>query len=352
MSPLTVNRIIDANLNRLAEGLRVLEEVARLVLDDSALTQRLKTLRHDLIRGDLPFNLDLLRARNAAEDIGAELEVAGEAREKDLPLMVVANSRRVQESLRVLEETARLPEVALKLDSRRFRQARFELYTVEQELVSRLMRREKAGKISGLYVIIDTGVLQGRDPIEAARQVIEAGVKVIQLRDKTTEKKRLLPLARELQALCREKKALFILNDYLDIALAAETDGLHIGQSDLPVEVARRLLPPDKILGCSVDTGEQARAAEAAGADYIAAGCIFPTSSKRDVELVGVERVRQIRKATRVPLVAIGGINRSNAREVVEAGADSACVISAVLCAPDIGRAVRELRTAIEAKNE
>ena len=131
-------RIIDSNLNRLAEGLRVLEDVARMALDDADLTGRLKTLRHDLIRSDLPFNLELLQSRNSAADVGADLEVSGEDKTRELPLIVVANSRRAQESLRVLEEMAKLPEIASALDSSAYKNARFELYTIEKELISRL----------------------------------------------------------------------------------------------------------------------------------------------------------------------------------------------------------------------
>ena len=347
-SPAT--RIIDSNLNRLAEGLRVLEDIARMILDNVALTQQLKTLRHDLIRGDLSFSLELLSSRNSAEDVGARLEVEGESRQKDLPLIVVANSRRAQESLRVLEEIAKLPATDFKLDSEKFRMARFELYTLEQELVLRLTRREKVKKVSGLYVIIDTQVLRGRSHIEAAEQIIKAGVKVIQLRDKTTGKKTLLSLARELQTYCKLKGVLFILNDYLDIALAMGADGLHIGQQDLPVEVARKLLPLDTILGCSANTAEEALAAEVAGADYLAVGSIYPTSTKDDIHIVGLERLRQVKQTVKTPIVAIGGINRNNARETMQAGADSICVISAVLNAPDMTRAARDIIEIIEAK--
>jgi len=345
-----VTRIIDANFNRLAEGLRILEEIARMILDDTPLTQQLKTLRHDLIRGDLPFNLELLQSRNASHDVGITLEVNGESKHKDLPLVAVANSRRAQESLRVLEEMGKLPEASQVLNSDKFKQARFELYTLEQKLVSRLLLQDKMKKITGLYVIIDTEVLRGRSHLEAARQVIDAGVKVIQLRDKIWKKKQVLPVARELRALCRQNDVLFIMNDYLDVALAVEADGLHIGQDDLPVEVARKLLPFDKVLGCSAATVEEALTAEAAGAGYVAVGAIYPTSSKDNIDAVGVERLRQIRKAIKVPLVAIGGINRNNAREVIEAGADSVCVISAVLNAPDMIRAAREIIELIEEK--
>ena len=350
MSSSSTTRIVDSNLNRLAEGLRVLEDIARMILDDTALTQQLKTLRHNLVRGDLSFNLELLGSRNSAEDVGARLEVEGESRQKDLPLIAVANFRRTQESLRVLEEIAKLPSPDFKLDSEKFKMARFELYTLEQELVSRLTRREKVKKVSGLYVIIDTQVLRGRSHIEAAEQIIKAGVKVIQLRDKTTSKNTLLPLARELQIYCKQKEVLFILNDYLDIALAIGADGLHIGQQDLPVEVARKLLPLDTILGCSASTAEQALAAEVAGADYIAVGSIYPTSTKDDIHIVGLKRLRQIKHSVKSPLVAIGGINRNNARDTMQAGADSICVISAVLNAADMTRAARDIIETIEAK--
>ena len=133
-----VLRIIDENLNRLAEGLRVLEDISRMVLDDTELTARLKALRHDLIRGDLAFNLQLLDSRNSSGDVGAALDVSGEAKQKDLPILAIANFRRCQEALRVLEDLAKLPQLSQDMESDKFRKARFELYTLEKELVSRL----------------------------------------------------------------------------------------------------------------------------------------------------------------------------------------------------------------------
>ncbi len=131
-----VLRIIDANFNRIGEGLRVLEEVSRLALDDRELSQRLKDLRHNVVRTDLPLKRRLLEARDAGGDVGMELEAAGEPKQRDLSATVVANSRRVQESLRVMEEMAKLPEI--NLDPKIFLQARFALYTLEKELLLRL----------------------------------------------------------------------------------------------------------------------------------------------------------------------------------------------------------------------
>ncbi len=347
-------RIIDANFNRIGEGLRLLEEIARLVLDDSPLTQQLKTLRHDLIRGDPSFNRQLLQSRKAESDIGIDMEVPGEEKEKELPLVLVANARRAQESLRTLEELAKIPDAAVKLDSEKFKQARFNLYTIEQELLSKLLGRDKLMHISGLYVIIDTEMLKGRNHVEVAGQVIKGGAKTVQLRDKLQSKREILPVAQQLQNLCTENNVLFIVNDYLDIAMAADADGIHLGQDDLPVGTARKLLPPGKIIGCSTTSAEQAVNAEAGGADYIAVGAIYPTSSKTSTttpaKVVGLETLRQVREAVTLPVVAIGSITRDNAPEVIAAGADSVAVISAVLGAESPEEASRQIAEKFEVK--
>ncbi len=139
-------RIIDANYNRISEGLRFLEEIARMFLDDGSLTQQLKTIRHDVIRGDVSFQTQLLKSRDSAGDVGIDIEVSGEEKEKELPILLVANAKRVQESLRVLEELAKLPGMPTGFDSERFKHARFNLYTIEQELMSRLLQQQKRGK--------------------------------------------------------------------------------------------------------------------------------------------------------------------------------------------------------------
>ena len=158
----------------------------------------------------------------------------------------------MQESLRVLEEIAKTP--GMDLDPEKFKQARFALYTLEKTLLSRVLRQDKVKRISGLYLVVDTRTLKGRSHLEVAAQAIQGGVKIIQLRDKTSSKKELIAIALGLRDLCARNDVLFIINDYLDVALAVNADGLHVGQDDLPVEVARRLLPIDKILGCSVCT--------------------------------------------------------------------------------------------------
>ena len=341
-------RLIDANLNRISEGLRLLEDVARFLLNDAALSASLKSMRHELLSEHFSLQKELLSARDSADDVAAFAEE--EMRRADLPAIVTANARRVAESLRVLEEFYKLPQsyTNLDLDPERFKKARFTLYELERALTGKILRCHK--RIEGLYVIIDPEALGGGDVGEVCRQAIRGGAKAIQLRDKKRSRAEVLAEAQKLKQVCTQYDVPFILNDYLDIALASGADGLHLGQGDLPVSVARRLLPIDNILGCSTTTLKEALQAEADGADYIAVGAIYHTPSKAGAIVVGLERLRRIREAVSLPIVAIGGIDGKNAPEVVEAGADAIAVIGAILGAEDVEGAARRLRESMEVK--
>jgi thiamine-phosphate pyrophosphorylase len=257
--------------------------------------------------------------------------------------LVTANAKRVEESLRVIEELAKLAEMNSMLNSAGFEQKRFALYALERDLISRISRRDKIEKIAGLYVILDRQFLAGRDELEVTSQIIEGGARVIQLRDKQGKKGELLLLAQKLRELCSQAGVLFIVNDYLDLALAADADGLHIGQEDLPLPAVRRELPIDAIVGCSVTTVSQATRAQNEGADYIAVGSMFPTTTKKEAIVVGVDMLKELKRVVSVPLVAIGGINQNNVGEVVTAGADAVAVISAVMGEKDVKGAVHKL---------
>ena len=343
-----VLRLIDASLDRLGEGLRTLEDIARFLLNEAELCEQLKSLRHELLRDSYPLQQQLLVARKTEKDVGAFASVPDEEKRKDLPSLAMANARRVQESLRTLEEFAKLPDISPALDSTKFKQARFDLYALEQKLVSGLLRQDKANKLAGLYVILDTQTLKGRNEVEVAHQVILGGARVIQLRDKQRSKSQLLEVARELKEVCHESGILFIINDYLDLALAVDSDGLHLGQKDLPVSEARRLLPMDKLIGCSVTTQSEAIRAQSDGADYIAVGAIYPTPSKEGFKLVGLETLQEIRNSVSLPLVAIGGIDHTNVEAVVRTVADGVAVIKAVLGAENVREATHELVARIE----
>lgn len=192
-----------------------------------------------------------------------------------------------------------------------------------------------------LYVILDRTASRGRDLREVLDGVIRGGGRIVQFREKEWPSRRCLPLLEDLRGRAKSAGIRFVVNDRLDLALAAEADGLHIGQDDLPAPVARKLLPPSMFLGVSTHSLEQARKAEEDGADYVAVGSVFPTATKPEFQLVGLDLVRAARQAVRAPLVAIGGITPDNAAEVIRAGADGVAVISAVCGAPDPAQVTR-----------
>jgi thiamine-phosphate pyrophosphorylase len=337
-------RIVDANLNRTGEGLRVLEEFARLCLNDEHLSRRLKDLRHALLDIPLDFQERLIAARDAAGDVGREMKSPQQGQGRGVPETVVANARRVQESLRVLEEMARTTDLPLDTDA--YKTARFSLYDLEKDLLARLLRRDKLDRLAGLYLIIDAAFLKGRDAAGLAKQAISGGASIIQLRAKELDTRSFLSMAGEVKEVCNRNGVLFIVNDSLEVALAVGADGLHVGQDDLPVSVARRLLPVDKLLGASVNTVDEAIRAQTDGADYVGAGCAYPTATK-SAEVVGCERLAEIKKAVDLPIVAIGGINKGNIAEVMRTGAAAAAVISAVLEVADVEGAARALAVII-----
>ncbi len=198
-------------------------------------------------------------------------------------------------------------------------------------------------RLRGLYVIIDPDVAAGRDEVAVARQALAGGARLIQLRDKRREKGVQLPIAGALRSLCQEHGALFIVNDHVDLALAVEAHGVHVGQKDLSVSVVRRLVPREMIVGCSTNNPEEAGRAEADGADYVSVGRLFPTGSKEDTRPATTETLRAVKAAVSLPVCAIGGIDETTIDEVVAAGADMAAVIAAVVAAPDVREAARRL---------
>lgn len=197
-----------------------------------------------------------------------------------------------------------------------------------------------------LYLITDENISRGRSHIDIARAAIDGGADVIQLRDKTSSSRKMYEDAIAIRSLTKAAGVIFIVNDRLDIALASDADGLHVGQNDLPPGVARKLLPADKILGVSAESVTEAQQAEQDGADYLGVGPIFDArSTKPDAsEPGGFTLLSGIRNQTSLPIIAIGGINSNNAREVINAGAHGIAVISAIVAADNIQKATQELK--------
>ena len=188
---------------------------------------------------------------------------------------------------------------------------------------------------ASLYVVLDRAAAGGRDLVDILDAALAGGSRLIQLREKEWPSGRVLPLAERLRARCAAAGATFIVNDRVDLAVAAGADGVHVGQDDLPARAVRPLLRAGMILGVSTHSVAQARAAQADGADYIAVGSMFPTRSKAEFELVGTDLLRKLRGEIRVPLIGIGGITHANVGEVIAAGGDGVAVISAVCAAAD-----------------
>ena len=211
------------------------------------------------------------------------------------------------------------------------------------------LRLEKASLVHGLYVIIDPEVTGGRDPLAVAVAAVRGGARMLQLRDKLRDKGESLPLAMALQDLCAGAGAQLIVNDHADVAAVIGSAGLHVGQTDLPVSQARRVLGPDQVVGRSNHEFEELAESQEMGADHLAFGPIYQTGTKgvgRPPQ--GTERVRQAREIAKTPLVAIGGITAENVAPVVEAGADAICVAAAVGLAPEPEAAAARLVKSIE----
>ncbi|HLI89195.1 MAG TPA: thiamine phosphate synthase [Ktedonobacteraceae bacterium] len=201
-----------------------------------------------------------------------------------------------------------------------------------------------------LHVLTDRDWSRGRAMLSVASAALDGGATVIQLRDKTATTRTLVEEGQALRALTRERGALLIVNDRVDVALAVEADGAHVGQDDLPVTVARRLLGPERILGVSAASIGEAEEAVAGGADYLGVGPIFPTLGKADAgPATGVALLTELAQRYTLPLVAIGGITAENAAATLHAGACGVAVITAVVAADDIAAATRRLRAAIDA---
>jgi len=196
---------------------------------------------------------------------------------------------------------------------------------------------------SHFYAIVDP--VGGNDPVALAQTILDAGARLMQLRLKDASGRDFLAAARAIAKLCRKHGAILIVNDRVDIAILADARGAHLGQTDLPLEAARRIAGPteSKIIGISTHNVEQARAAENGGADYIGYGPIYPGGLRNNAAGLGLDNLRAIRAAVRIPIVAIGGITEARVPEVLAAGADAVAIITDVVNAPDIGAKVRAL---------
>lgn len=212
----------------------------------------------------------------------------------------------------------------------------------------RLRRREQL-RAAGVYLVTEEALSGARTSEQIAVAALAAGVRAIQIREKEGTARRALAVALALRAVTRERGALLLVNDRLDLALAAEADGVHLGQDDLPVATARAILGPEALIGLSITDPEQLNGPDVREADYLGVGAVFPTGSKSDAHYTGLELLAAARAAVDLPIVAIGGITVENAAAAIRAGADVLAVISAITLAPDPGGTARQLLEIVDA---
>ncbi len=330
-------RIADANTNRAREALRVIEEFCRFVLEDAALTARCKHLRHDLqaVAGPLT-QVGGWSFRDTAGDVGTALSTVGEETRCDAAQVLDAACGRLGEALRVLEEYGKTVDPA---HGKAVKQLRYESYGLTAAVQRRAHPRHQMAAVK-LYVLLTEANCRG-PWLDTARSALAGGARALQLREKALADRRLLERARVLRQLCDEFQALLIINDRVDVAVAARADGVHVGQDDVGVGDARRILGPYGLVGVSTHTLDQARAALAQVPDYLAVGPMFASTTKPQAHVAGPQTLERVRELTTLPLVAIGGITAANAAQL--GAADALAVCDAVVGAGDVTAAARAL---------
>ncbi len=324
---LRICQIIDANLDRAREGLRVLEDWARFGLGKADLVLIIKNLRQILGKNHLEI---YKRSRNHLEDKCKGLSHEEQLKRKTSEEIISSNSARVQEALRVIEEFSRphnhkLSRIASKI--------RYEIYSLEVELLNfnKYKNLENIIKENNLYVITD----QRENLIKIIEDILIGGVKIIQYRFKTGNDADHLEKAIKLKTLCKKYNSLFIVNDRVDIALASNSDGLHLGQDDLDVKTARSLLGNKKIIGKTANNEIDISKAIEDGCDYIGIGPVFKSATKKDKQPLGLERVQELTKDIKVPWFAIGGINKNNISVLKKYNIKKVALVSDLMNAKD-----------------
>jgi len=323
-------RAIDAAENRAREALRVLEDVARFALNDRHLTGRCKGIRHQLSAAVSVVPVEYrVRARDTLADVGTSLSTQGESDRRKIDDIVAANVSRAEEALRSLEEWLKLfrGDAAAQI-----KQLRYFVYTLSRSMQLAIANRSRFEDVR-LYVLID-----GRESMSHFRRLceslVEAGAGVLQLRDKRLPDRDLIERARAMCEIARGSQTLCVVNDRPDLAALSGAAGVHVGQEELGVGDARRVLGPGGIVGVSTHSIEQARQAVLDGADYIGVGPIFPSGTKQFDAFPGLPLLQAVASEISLPAFAIGGITEENLDAVLACGIVRVAVSQAVINAP------------------
>lgn len=337
-------RVLDASANRAQEGLRVCEDYIRFVLDDPMLTKRIKDVRHRL--GSAIRGMDeqmLISARDTIGDVGAHvMTVSGKTRANDREVLA-ANFKRSEEALRSLEEYTKLVDLWL---SGRFEVLRYDTYVLEKLTLEAVRSRRKIADARLYFLVGGTPTLG--DLTWLVGEALEGGAQVIQLREKHLPDREVLSRAREVRILSAKANARFIMNDRPDLARLAGADGVHLGQDEVRIRDARRIVGPNAVIGVSTHTPEQIEKAILEGASYLGVGPVYSSRTKDFDDLAGESLVRAAAEATTLPWFAIGGIDEANLPSVLEAGATRIAVSSAIAAAERPKEAAKRLRSLLD----
>lgn len=337
-------RILDANRNRCLEGLRVVEDYVRFVWNDQHLVRLCKELRHELVSilTHLP-QACLHSARDTLGDVGTSVTTPSEYQRVNAEAVLAANWSRVQQSLRCLEEYSKTvaPQMPPALEALRYR-----TYTLERAMTTLAASAARLATAQ-LYVLIDGRTSEAEFRAQVTT-LVDAGVDVLQLRDKKLSDRELLARGRLLRELTRDRGVLCIMNDRVDLAAMVRADGVHLGRDDLPLREARLVLGCHALIGVSTHSLAQARAAVLEGASYIGCGPTFPSATKSFEDFPGLEFLKQVQQEISLPAFAIGGIGPDNVARVGATGFRRVAVSHSVVGAADPARAARSLKTAIQ----
>jgi len=325
-----IKRIIDANMNRAAEGLRAVEEYFRFSVSDPRTAGSLRELRHSM-RTILPEEMkDSPVSRDSVNDPGADLDESAQTRQcsRDVAL---ANCKRAQEALRVLEEYLK-PSFAEH--AALFKKKRFDLYSIEKRLYSPFNRLSR----SRLYIIVTESfcTLSFEDTVRA---VFDGGADMVQLREKDMTGREFLERAEAAKRIAEEYDRLLVINDRPDIACICGADGVHVGRDDIPVDKVRRVFPSG-FVGMSTHSPGQVTEAEKMGADYIGIGPVYSTATKKTAgrDPIGLDAAAEMAEQAGIPVFAIGGITRELCLEIKERGIPGVCICSAVISSDNPGK--------------
>ncbi|MBU1076812.1 MAG: thiamine phosphate synthase [Spirochaetes bacterium] len=340
-----INRLIDANINRIIEGLRVIEDVNRFILNDKNAVLYLKKIRHTIIKN---FNSrELLFVRDIKKDKGKFLNTSNEFKRKDITEVIQANARRVQEGSRVLEEV-------LKCDNRKqallFKKIRFHLYALEQKMVLRIKKKIDLS----LYAIMDIALIQRNKIGQTCNSLLTGGATVLQLRAKNISNITFFNIAEKILKMTKKKKVPFIINDRIDIAIATGADGIHIGKKDIPIRLIKEKFQYNKIIGYSATKEKEIKEAIQYNADYAGLGPVFHTDTKEDItKPLGLQRTALLNKKYQksIPLVIIGGLHQDNISQCIKKGIKNFAFISELLLSDNVKKKTSQIKKFLSARS-